>query len=358
MDAIRKFKEQQERKKQEEDEKKFKEKLSTLEHRAAQGDRKAKIDLKRFEKAKEDQSRAIDAHIQQRSQQTREQSRSKPAPGDPTRLNAKSATAKPRKVETDFEELIRLAKNNKNELRVEKPPPVVPKRPSRDQQIERKRPPDVREEPKEKPKTIDIPYNRDGSRQNGQPKKPQPSSLPSRSISTSQKQPQLKPNARPGPPQRAPEYSQSHRTKPPDNTRPILSRQPSVLPSYRPPNYGQQPRRPPPSNNPYLARYRDEDDEDDYEDEYECDGFVVDDEDDDARAELSRTLKSVFRYDKRRCDLREQELDREYRAIGRVSTFEDLEREERRASRLAAEEDSRAQREEDERRRLKKLRRG
>lgn len=105
-----------------------------------------------------------------------------------------------------------------------------------------------------------------------------------------------------------------------------------------------------------LARGRHTFDRAEEDDEYESDGFVVNEDNDDVQDELRKTLRTVFRYDKRRCDLREEELDRQYRAIGRVSTLEDLEREERRAARLAAAEDAEAFRQEEEHKRKKKLR--
>lgn len=108
-----------------------------------------------------------------------------------------------------------------------------------------------------------------------------------------------------------------------------------------------------------INRRRRYDDYYDDEDEYdELDDFIDDGDDDDAQLELSKTLKSVFGYDRQKYAKREALLDaqaeREYRAIGKVQTFEDLEREERRSAKLAAREDKIAEREEEERR-AKKL---
>jgi hypothetical protein len=48
LDAIMKFNQQQEQKKREEDDRKVQEKLSTIEHRALQGDKKAKVQLNKL----------------------------------------------------------------------------------------------------------------------------------------------------------------------------------------------------------------------------------------------------------------------------------------------------------------------
>lgn len=290
LEAIRRFKEQQERKKRDELEKKVQEKLSTLEYRASKGDRKAKQDLKKIEKIKEERPKLPP-----------------PKPAEPARLEQKQVSKTKRATATDFEELMKLAKQNSNEIRrSEKPEP------------------ETKLKPKQKPivKT-----------------KPEPVVEP-----RSEHKPKLKPNSIPNP-----GSNMNLNLKP----KPML--QPKPIPStYEAPRH-QKYIKPPVRPVRMMRRYEYEDEYEE-EDDYEADGFVVDDEYDDAREELSKTLKSVFRYDKRRCDLREEEIDRQYRAIGRVSTFEDLEREERRASRLAALEDAKALKEEEERKRMKKLR--
>lgn len=288
LEAIKKFKEQQERKKRDELEKKVQEKLSTLEYRASKGDRKAKQDLKRIEKIKEERPKLPP-----------------PKPAEPARLEQKEASKTKRATQTDFEELMKLAKQNSNEIRrSEKPEPETKLKPKQKPIIKTKLEPVV--EPRSEPKL--------------------------------KLKPNLIPNSGSNP---------SLNLKP----KPMLKRKP-IPSAHEAPQY-QKYIKPPVRPVRMMRRYEDKDE---YEDDYESDGFVVDDEYDDAREELSKTLKSVFRYDKRRCDLREEEIDRQYRAIGRVSTFEDLEREERRASRLAALEDAKALKEEDERKRMKKLR--
>lgn len=277
LEAIRKFKEQQERRKREELEKKVQDKLSTLEHRASKGDRKAKQELKRIEKIKEERPKLPPPK----------------QPGQP-KLEQKQPVKGKKRTETDFEELMRLAKQNTNEI---------------------KKPAKAEPEPKLKPKP-----------------KPMVKTRPETVVDP---RPEQKLKLKPKP-------DQMHKPRP-------------IPGAHEPPRHQKY------MKAPVSMRMRhnygnDYDDEYEDEDDYESDGFVVDDEYDDAREELNQTLKTVFRYDKRRCDLREEEIDRQYRAIGRVSTFEDLEREERRASRLAAMEDARALKEEEERKRLKKLR--
>lgn len=296
MDAIRKFKESQERKKREEDERKIKEKLSTLQHRASQGDRKAKSELRKIEQVNEEKNKQPSNGNDLKSSHLHHHSSSKN--GNHPR-GADRTTPRPKQKEADFEELMKLAKKNNNEMRlpeekkVEKPKPIGDKRPIKK----------VAEEP---------PRPRDFSVQK-QTTTPKATLMRCASGKLAQHQP-------------------IHPKLPTPAT--VIHRQP--VPSY--------------------SRMRQYDDEEPEDDQYEDDGFVVDEDEDEAREELQRTLKSVFRYDRRRCDLREEELDRQYRAIGKVTTFEDLEREERRASRLAAMEDARAQREEEERKRLKKIR--
>jgi len=287
LDAIRKFKELQEKRKREEDEKKIRDKLSTLEHRASQGDRKAKQELKKIETLKEECNRA-----------PKPQSVPKSAPSQI------SSTVSKKKPDTDFEELMRLAKQNANQIKRQPEP-----EPSRKSIVKSQVAP-----PKSKPR------------------KPSPTIAPSHPISSRPKATHRSNISRPPDPPRS---SQMHR-RPPVATVPMPGPSRYII-----------------NRNRY--RYEDEEDEED-EDDYESDDFVVDEEDNDVQDEVRKTIRSVFRYDKRRCDLREEELDRQYRAIGRVSTFEDLEREERRASRLAAAEDARALREEEERKKLKKLR--
>lgn len=355
LDAIRKFKQQQEERKRQEDERKVQEKLTTLEHRAARGDKKAKSQLKQIEKVQEEkikpptQSKQLD----NRDTYGYKTSRDRPAGSSHSSSSDDKSKNSARKlknvIETDFEELMRLAKNNTNEIR----------RPQEDK-------------PKEQPaKRIPVRHPKT------EPTRTAPVSAVDRKEAPVYKK-QLhasatnlksihKPASEPRP---GISRNNPHSQKPP------LQRQPPNSASTRHPQQLSRPRLPPPHNHlaaqqclqrptpphhrlppmrrSYYGGHDDYDDED--EDEYESDGFVVNEDDEEVQDELSKTLKSVFRYDKRRCDLREQELDRQYRAIGRVSTFEDLEREERRASRLAAIEDARAQREEDERKRLKKLR--
>lgn len=302
IDAIRRFKEQQEQKKREEDERKIKEKISTLEHRAAQGDRKAKQELKKIENIKEERNKNPESQVKQSNGQNHNRlNGTKPGQSGPFRSTA--ATKRPQNVETDFEELMRLAKQNTNEIK--KPDP----------------PRQTREEVKQKSEAHRDRGPTTSKCEVGPSRVPQPVT---NEVRPQVKQPHLEVtkqrfDSRPSLEQRI----QAHK------------RRESAL---------------------SLSRGRHVPELDEDEDAYESDGFVVEDEGDDARDELDRTLKSMFRYDKRKCDLREQELDRQYRAIGRVSTFEDLEREERRASRLAAAEDAAALKAEEERKRKKKLR--
>lgn len=298
IDAIRRFKEQQKRKKLEETERKIQEKLSTLEHRAARGDRKAKTELKIIEKAKEERIRRPEVHEKHNHGDKRLKD-----PRKHDNNNSRSTNKRPMQAETDFDELMRLAANNNNQLRREEV-----KRPS----SPLLRTPSIAK----KCRDATSPPTRPSSKQ---PLPTQSSSRTTVRLLPSSQQLQIRQGSmKPLPP------------------RPISE---SNARNYQ-----------------IRADYYDEDDEDDYEDDYEQDGFVVDEDDAEVRDEVSKTIKSVFGYDKRRCDLREAELDRQYRQIGRVSTFEDLEREERRASRLAAVEDARAAREEEERKRLKRLR--
>lgn len=322
LDAIRKFKEQQERKKRQEDEKKIKEKLSTLEHRAAQGDRKAKIELKRIEKLKDEKTKEPEPQVVV----SRTQSQPPSASGikQPERSKAK---VQKKKVETDFDELMRLAKQNKNEI---------------------KRP----QQPPEKPITVNSQQPPQSHRQN----RPMPINshqIKAKPTTNNNQKPKLSTPQQSGSAHGAVKSTAREFVKTPRQEAAIRHRTVVCRPGHqadRRPNYGQS----------YRRNHYDDDDDDEYEDEddYESDGFVVDEDDEDIQDEVRRTIRSVFRYDKRRCDTREEELDRQYRAIGRVSTFEDLEREERRASRLAAAEDAEAQREEDERKRKKKIRLG
>lgn len=372
MDAIRRFKEQQERKKQEENERKVQEKLSTLEHRANQGDRKAKIVLKQIERSKEEREKEPEVSQKSHKQQNG---------GNKTARNTSASNngfappkPKPKPIVTDFEELMRLAKQNNNEIRREKtpPPPPAPKA----QPIARRKPIE-RVAGSVAPVTVPSrAYPRDDNVDNLSRNKPKPP-LPAPSLSLKEKeefirrlaaargQANANQSSRPLPSQRPIASSSDNHRLPmrPQTSFKDTRMRPQPYPPRGRPMYHQAP----PSRYD-IDRYRgpqsryggyddyDDEEEDDYEDEYEQDDFVVDDEDEDVQAELSKTIKSVFRYDKRRCDRREEELDRQYRAIGNVNTFEDLEREERRASRLAAAEDARAQREEEERKRLKKMR--
>lgn len=297
LDAIRKFKEAQERKKKEQDEKKIQEKLSILQHRASQGDRKAKTELKKIEKIKEDRSKVRDDQDYPSTRPGFAQSNQSIKHGHRQGDSYNKTITRPKQKEADFDELMNIAKKNNNEMRLPEQKKSFEKQSSDKQPIKRI----CREQ---------LPAPRASVQQ---PVKPLP-----------------------GP----------QAIRPAQNNRPIQSRiSPQSTVIHRQPA-------------PSFSRGRRFEDEgpDDEDDEYEDDGFIVDEDEDEAREELQRTLKSVFRYDRKRCDLREQELDREYRAIGKVTTFEDLEREERRASRLAAMEDAKALREEEERKRLKKMR--
>lgn len=300
LEAIRKFKEQQERKKREELDRKVEEKLATLKHRASQGDRKAKQELSKIEKIKEARNKV--SEVQQHFQ-------SSPATHVVDERNQVKQSSKVihdnskkrARVETDFDELMKLARQNNNEIRTK---PDLPKPPAR------------LEVSKSRPKVVksrsDLPKT---SLETVKPRLEVPT-VKQRPGSSSKERPEASKHRLP--------YSieTPNRTIRSTVCRPVL-------------------------------RYEDDDED---EEDYEDDDFVVNEEEDDVRDELTKTLKSVFRYDKRRCDLREEEIDRQYRAIGRVSTFEDLEREERRASRLAAAEDAKAFREEEERKKMKKLR--
>lgn len=322
LDAIRRFKEQQERKKQEDDEKKVKEKLSTLEHRAAQGDRKAKQELKRIEKVREERSKIPELQPE-RKYDGQTKYVSKPNDASTTR----ATNSKQRRVETDFDELMRLAKSNNNQIRREDEPKncaqsskIVKKNPD-DRDREKRSYPDVKITPKDVKIVLNSKLKHDEKRK-----------------------------------QFVDPRNLSHRLLHQATT----SKRATCVPSQM----IRKPLPPPPDRfardypvRRYNHAYDDDYDEDDYEqDDYEQDDFVVDGDDEDVSDEVRRTIKSVFRYDKRRCDLREEELDRQYRSIGKVSTFEDLEREERRASRLAAAEDAKEFRDEEERKRLKKVR--
>lgn len=310
IDAIRRFKEQQEQKKQEQDERKIQDKISTLAHRASQGDRKAKIELRKIEKIKEEANREPQPQEKQIFARNSTPSQStKPSQND----SKKAATAPAKriqKVETDFDELMKLAKNNSNEIKKPPPPPPPPPKPVL-QKVKRK------QEVKERPAVVKVEVQK--------ARVPQP--MPS------QMKLQAKPQAKP---------VQPRETKPPADSRMSLDQR--IQAHKRREAFLQ------------TARGRHMFDRAEEDDEYESDGFVVNEDDDDVQDELRKTLKTVFRYDRRRCDLREEELDRQYRAIGRVSTFEDLEREERRAAKLAAAEDAEAHRQEEERKRKKKLR--
>lgn len=323
LQAIRKFKEQQEQKKRDEEEKRIKEKISTLEHRAAQGDRKAKTELRKI---------------------TDEQK--KPPPVDETRLKtskhvedeshkkqASVKTKKEVKVESSFEELMRLAKQNKNEIKKPEPQPAlkteVPKSKSNSKEHNlRPKAKSKHEELQPKSKMMRV----EASSSNFKSQKPFSTSARTHPISAKPQPVITRPPSNPS--RQPPPISQ--RAPAPSNRLPSMSHRPVQM------NYRQPPHR-------RTVDYDEYDDEDDYE----SDGFVVDEEDDEVGENVSQTIRSLFRYDKRRCDLREEELDRQYRAIGKVSTFEDLEREERRASRIAAAEDARAQREEEEKKRRK-----
>lgn len=303
LDAIRRFKEAQEKKKQEEDERKIQEKLSTLHHRAAQGDRKAKTKLKRIERINDERTKVRDIQISSSVRPGNAQSNQSAKHGHRSSNGNSKTITRPRQKEADFDELMRLAKQNNNEMR----------------QPEQKKSSDKQPSDKKPIKKI-CQEKREG--------------LPtSRAPTANKAQQSVKPIIAP----QAIRHQSNHRpieSRIPPST--VIHRQ-SALSLSRSRQYEQE-----------------SDDED--QDEYEDDGFIVNEEEDEAKEELQRTLKSVFRYDRKRCDLREEELDRQYRAIGKVTTFEDLEREERRAARLAAIEDAKALREEEERKRLKKIR--
>ena len=327
LDAIRRFKEQQERKKLEETERKIQEKLSTLEHRAAQGDRKAKTELKVFERNKEQEK--------QDKQELDHTARNNRATKDGRKKETKppivSHNGPTKRVMTDFDELMRLAKNNTNEIRREEPKPVPTIK-----RIQR-----VQKKPEE---SISNPSQASTSKP---VVRPQQLTHQHKNV---QKQ-QAKESYSPPPTLRVP---------PPTSRLPPTSARlpPARLPAARLPPVRLPPTRlPPPSHSRVQYSRYDEDDEDFEDDDYEQDDFVVDEDDDDTQNEVSKTIRSVFGYDRRRCDLREAELDRQYRQIGRVSTFEDLEREERRASRLAALEDAQELRVEEERKKMKRMRR-
>jgi len=341
IDAIRKFKEQQERKKAEEAEKKIQEKLSTLEHRAAQGDRKAKAELKIIEKAKEERTKQLEQEIHfKKSVQNPKDShklRDEKSNGTSQKEQRKKSTL----AETDFDELMRLAASNNNQIRRDEPkkqsppPQKIPKKP-RVQSNSLVRPRDL--PPAPKPAIVPPPSAlRQGQSATRVPPKTKLNEIHQKTV---RREPPMLPSS-----------SRLHKQQ-------DLVRHQMMRPPVRP-----NPIRP--ISESYARSlqhnrnddYYDDDEDDEYEDDYEQDGFVVDEDDSEVqRDEVRRTIKSVFGYDKRRCDLREAELDRQYRQIGRVSTFEDLEREERRASKLAAMEDARALREEEERKRLKRLR--
>lgn len=361
IDAIRRFKEQQERKKLEETERKIHEKLSTLEHRAAQGDRRAKGELRSIEKAKEERAKKQELQETQADQRIQSSRYTRDhVKGDKKLQSSQNGPVRRPKADViDFDELMRLAANNNNELRrEEKKPPSPPPRPKA---IPRK-PVDA---PKSSNRPVIKPDNivrnptqpkslsNTKTKQSGHPQI-RPPSKPSNQLQSSSGQPSSHRQPRPPLP-----TTSIHQRSPPRKT-PCNPR----FPTNRPPLPRNLASRSLGPNfvvrNPQPNDYYD-DEEDDYydeedEDDYEQDGFVVDEDDSDAQQELSKTLKSVFGYDKRRCDRREAELDQLYRQTGRVSTFEDLEREERRASRLASLEDAKALREEEERKRLKKLR--
>lgn len=313
IDAIKRFKEQQEQKKREENERKIQEKLNTLEHRSTQGDRKAKQELKKIRNKIENPPPPPPS---QSSSKLHKREASKDVTNRPKSKSKSAATF-------NFEELMNVAKQNNNQIR-EKPQPKPPS-----------------------PETLRIPKKKP-SIQNLEPiRQPKPNREPVRTTNNRASR------------ETQPTNRNVHQSRNIPQSRNVAQSSRNILPrSAPPPRESYPPFRNFPSHEhlmhqrrPMPSTSREEEEED-----YESDGFVVSDGEDDAQAELAETLRSVFRYDRRRCDLREEELDRQYRAIGNVSTFEDLEREERRAARLAAAEDARAQREEDERKRLKKLR--
>lgn len=322
-EAIKKFKLQLEQKKRDEYDRKVQGKLSTLKHRAAQGDKKAKQQLKIIEKEDQERSKPSEpqkSHVVSKERASLDaQSSSKSIGGS----NTKCPASRPKKLETDFEELMKLAVNNKNEVKHE----VVREKRTVDRNKLPRLPPNVHV----------------ADRGPALPALPQPGTQ-AKVIARKPSQPELRQISSSSHMQttsghlRRPQPSVSNCVR-----RPVIS-EPATAYQARP-------------RLPVRRAYRDDDeyDAEEGDDDYESDGFVVHDEDDEVRDELDKTIRTMFRYDKRRCDLRERELDRQYRAIGRVSTFEDLEREERRASRLAAAEDARAFREEEERKRLKKM---
>lgn len=309
LDAIRKFKQEQEEKKKLEYDRKEREKLTTLEHRAAQGDRKAKTQLKQIEKVQEDRGRSKDLQKNHTSRASSSAADQRSADDRSTKQNGKTFSNRPKQSGLDFDELMKLASSNTNEVKHEERRKPIPKQRRPIDRIQSS----VQHTSRERLASSTVQEGKE--------------LVASKSIT---KQP-----VKVVGPSKAPQPSVSH-----------IERRPMM--KYQAPGHA-RPRVP--ARRDYYG-----DDYDDEDDEYESDGFIVDEDDDEVKDELNKTLRTVFRYDKRRCDLREQELDRQYRAIGRVNTFEDLEREERRASRLAAAEDAEAQRDLEERKRLKRQR--
>lgn len=300
--AIIKFKQEQENKKLQERERIQAQKQKLYETRAAQGDRKAKSQLKLLEKKTKDREEAL--RYQRPSCSKEPQLKNPP---------------KKEKKNLDFSELMKLAQNN-----AKQPSKIECNQQAQRSMENKKREEMISEHYRHKKRSAEA-----GNRHIPMVKPKLPASLPRTNMP-----PQ---SAKPSAFQARKEYtSQKIFTKPVTNYNYI------------------------PKNSIRKPLHYDDEDEDEYEedDEYdeEMDDFIVDDEEDEAKAELDKTLKHMFRYDKRKSDLREMECDREYRQIGRVANFEDLEREERRASRLAAIEDARALKEEEDRKRAKLLR--
>lgn len=369
LDAIRRFKQEQELKKREEEEERLKAKLSTLKHRANQGDRKAKQELKKLEQIEEERNKRPPDYGQQQQKNVNKATSSSGHQQSNDQKQKSLANKKPvKKVEMDFDELMSIAKKNINEI---KKPAESQKSEEKTQKINKIKKKvvvdaidwdevDRRNKSSEKVKSLKIvdvkgPTNKQTLSKAKVPIDPKKALQDERIQAAKRREAAMAAAAA----RRAASSNASINEAPTRGkfqmqyNRPSVSSSSSHIHHNRPPMQVHQ--------LDYRDRVRnryddyDEEEEED-EDDYQADGFVVDDDEDDAQDALRETLRTVFRYDRRRCDLREEELDRQYRAIGSVNNFEDLEREERRASRLAAAEDAKAQRDEDERKRLKKIR--
>lgn len=352
LEAIRKFKEQQEKKKVQDEERRIQEKLSTLNHRAAQGDKKAKSSLIKIEKIEKEKSLVDNLAKSQHVNRSSKSGSSSQTKQNGNKPNKGTTISKPKVSEFNFEDLMKMAKQNTNQM--VKPTPQVA--------AIQETVPEVAvfkksKEPLERRK-VQVVERRINERE----RLPPP---------VHRQAPHVERTAKSVPIHRGPQVERIVKSTPIKTDRIVNQRSlvanknivhnaPSnrmIIQSSGSSSSSQYQQNRIITNRPRIVhRPREDDyDDDDYDD---LDDFVVEDEEDEVdeqEEELRRTLKSVFRYDKRRCDRREEELDRQYRAIGRVSTFEDLEREERRASRLAAMEDAEAQREEEDRKRKKAL---